>query len=143
MKLVRYNQTAGRPNEWNTLFSDPFSVFAPLFGDTRRSTSSASAPSSVSWFEDDDNYYARVEMPGVKKENLKLDAEEGFLNLSHESVKSECENSGKCEASRFSRTLRVPEKTDLSGIGAKLEDGILSLTIPKAEERKPVSIQIS
>ncbi len=143
MKLVRYNQTAGRPNEWNALLSDPFSMFAPFFGDTCRSSSSSSTPSSVSWYEDDENYYARIEMPGVKKENLKVEAEEGILNLSYETGKSECETSGQCESKRFSRTLRVPEKTRLSGIEAKLEDGILSLTLPKVEEKKPVSIKIS
>jgi len=142
MKLVRYNQPGTSLSGWNSLFGDPFEAFAPFFRNSNRLTSYSSGLSQVSWFEDDDHYYARVEMPGVKKENLKVEVENGLLRLSCDS-KSVKDDGGTYEAARYDRTLRIPEEIDPNAIAAKLEDGILSLTLPKAEEKKPVSIKIS
>ncbi len=132
MKLMRYNYP-NLVNEMDNWLPDPFSGFGELsrffegFGNGRSRDRLA-----TDLYEDDDHYYARFELPGVKKEELKVEAEDGVL-----SVKFEREN----ESSR--RAIRLPESVDPAKITAKLEDGILTVTIAKAEERKPRSITIN
>lgn len=112
---------------------DPFEAFAPLFELSRKRTS------SVEWFEDDSNYYARVDLPGVAKEDLDIEYEADLVTLLFTSSRKD-ENGEKV---RFERTMRVPDGIEADGINAGLVDGVLTLTLPKAPEKKPVNIKIS
>lgn len=141
MKLIRYPGL----NHWNSVLGDPFRAFAPLVRPTttaaRRCASLSQRSSSVEWFEDDDNYYARVELPGMKREHLRLDVEDGLIRLSHQ-----VDNSSEKEVARFTGTeqvIRCPEGIRASAIEARLRDGILHLTLPKEEVCKPVSVTIN
>ena len=139
MKMIRYNDPTNSFHDWDSFFADPFRAFAPLFGASTTSAISGRAQ-SVEWYENDESFFARIELPGVKKKDLHLDAEDGLVRLSYEKEKrSEEKNSSE----RFERFLRTPEGTDVAGIEAKLEHGILELTFPKTPERKPVSIKVS
>ena len=80
-----------------------------------------------------------MELPGVKKENLKLELDDGLLRLAFERRR------GLDEAGSFEKreqVLRVPETGNPDGISASLENGILELTLAKADEAKPVRIEI-
>lgn len=142
MKLIRYSDPTAYYNDWDSFFADPFRAFAPLL---RQSSTSAhrSTGLPVEWYEDDENYYARVELPGVKKKDIHLDAEEGLVRLAYERVdhvnKSD-EETNRTES--FEQVLRSPEGVENSKIEASLEDGILQLVLPKAEQKKPVTIKV-
>lgn len=142
MKLVRYSDPTAYYNDWDSFFADPFRAFAPLL---RQNSSSAHRPAGapVEWYEDDDNYYARVELPGVKKDQLQLDAEEGLVRLAYERVGG-VENSEdeSVRTEKFEQVIRSPEGVENSKIEASLSDGILQLVLPKAVQKKPVSIAI-
>lgn len=140
MKLIRYTDL----HDWESLFGDPFRAFAPLLraaGHSTGRTSPSRAPSvDVEWFEDDANYYARVDLPGMKREHLHLDVEDGLVRLRHERKESD---GGKItSASRHEQILRCPDGIRPDAIAARLSDGVLQLTLPKEEARKPVSITI-
>ncbi|MEM6278637.1 MAG: Hsp20/alpha crystallin family protein [Verrucomicrobiota bacterium] len=139
MKMIRYNDPTNSYHDWDSFFADPFRAFAPLF--RPRTTSAFRAPDhAVEWYEDDEHFFARVEMPGVNKKELNLDAEDGLVRLSFE---KRTHSEGSESRERFERYLRTPEGADVSGTKAKLEDGILELTFPKTPESKPVSITVS
>ena len=90
--------------------------------------------------EDTENYYVRLEVPGVKKEAVKLDLNNRLLSVSVEKK----EKRGEVESSyTLTRSITVPDSVNTENIGAKLEDGILTLSLPKAEERKPRAIAIA
>lgn len=139
MKMIRYTNPTNNYNDWDSFFADPFRAFAPLLAG--RATSAHRQPDSgVEWYEDDDNYHVRVELPGVAKDQLQLDAEDGLVRISYG---KEVRNGDSTRQESVERHLRTPEGTDAAGIGAKLENGILELSFPKAPELKPVSITVS
>ncbi len=102
--------------------------------------SQTSATLAVDVYEDEGNYYARFEVPGVKKEDTKVELEARRLavSVSRKTVTSESESSFE-----LSRTLTVPDGIHVEAISAKLEDGLLTVTLPKAETRKPRVIELN
>jgi HSP20 family protein len=145
MKLIRYDHPQNLLSDWDRLFADSFRAFAPLFAREYGAASPRGdrSYSDVEWYEDDGHYYARIELPGVRREDLKLDAEDGLLRLSFE-VRQHRAAEGREESreQRYERVLRLPDGVDLGGVSARLADGILDLTLPKAPEKRPVSVAI-
>ena len=149
MNLIRYNTPLS--NRWSGLdhwFGHPlsrsFGNFDRLFdlAEGLRSRSSLPADGGIAGdlYEDEDHYYARVEMPGVKKSQVELSLDDSLLSISLQS-KSEGEDENQKNAS-FSRSLTVPAGIDAEQVSAKLEDGVLTVTLPKAEQLKPRSIKV-
>lgn len=95
---------------------------------------------AADFYEDEANYHARVELPGVKKEDVKVELEKDLLSISY-AKKTEGEK--RSESVSYSRSLRVPEGIDAEKISAKLEDGVLTVTLPKAEGAKRREIAVN
>ncbi len=119
MKLIRYTHPLQNLREWDALFADPFRLISPLLvstwsngGDGMKQRTSVPG---VEWYEDDSHFHARIELPGVKRENLRLDAEEGLLRLSHE-IEEKSPDEARTSRSEF--VLRCPEGVRLDGIEA-------------------------
>jgi HSP20 family protein len=95
---------------------------------------------AVDVYEDEGHYYARFEVPGVKREDAKIELEDRRLSVtvSRKSQIPEGES-----AAELSRTLTVPEDIAADNISAKLEHGLLTVTLPKAEARKPRVIELN
>ena len=129
MKLMTYHNPL---LSFDSLFGDPFEAFAPLFEVARKPRTE----STIEWFEDDENYYARVDLPGVAKEELNLEFDADLIHLSVEREKNG-------ETVRREKKVRVPEGILSDQAEAKLTDGVLTLTLPKAPEKKPVTIEIA
>lgn len=142
MKLIRYNEPSSFLSEWDSFFADPYRAFAPFFRSTLSSAREVAAP-MVEWYEDDDNYYAQVDLPGISREELRIDAEDGLLRLVYEErTESESDNAEREESERFEHVLRCPEGVDLMKACANFKQGVLRLTLPKAEHTRPVSIEV-
>jgi len=97
--------------------------------------------------EFEDRYELEAELPGLKKENVKIELENNVLTISGEkSVKHE-EKESKihlCERvyGSFMRSFQVTSKIDADNINAVFTDGVLNLVLPKVEEEKPKQIEI-
>ena len=144
MELVRFEPFAG--------FGNFRSVLNDLF-DENHGRSSA-RPTVSKWYpavdvlESKDSYLIRAELPGMKKEDIKVEVKDGTLVLSGER-KSEKPAEGveyrhvERVAAKFWRSFSLPETAKQDGIEATYKDGILEIRVPKAEEAKPRQIEIS
>ncbi len=97
--------------------------------------------------EDKDKYYLRAELPGIKSEELDIQVTGKTVSISGERKISEEDSEAKYhrkerEAGRFSRVISLPGEIDAGKAEAALTDGILTITIPKAEAAKPRQIAI-
>jgi HSP20 family protein len=95
--------------------------------------------------EDKDNYYVRAELPGLKASELDISVTgdtvslAGERKLTPENKKAQYHRSER-EGGRFSRILSLPAKIDPDKVQALCTDGILTVTLPKAESTKPRQI---
>jgi HSP20 family protein len=98
--------------------------------------------------EDKDNVYVKAELPGMKKEDIELSLHDGCLSISGER-KSETSHEGaevyRAERffGRFQRTVTLPTLVANDKVKAQYKDGVLTVTLPKAEEAKPKHIDVS
>lgn len=97
--------------------------------------------------EDDDNFNVEVAVPGMSKEDFKIELENDVLTVSSEKeAKNESdENNYKRREFRYSsfkRTFSLPEnKVDGDKVEASYTDGVLYITLPKREEVKPKPVR--
>jgi HSP20 family protein len=97
--------------------------------------------------EDKDSCFIRAELPGVKADELDIQATGNNIAISGErKIASETENARyhrrEREAGTFSRMIGLPGDIDADRVEAKLENGILTVVIPKAEAAKPKQISV-
>lgn len=92
-------------------------------------------------FEDPQAYYARLEVPGLRKQDLKIEVADQTLNVEG-ATPSSGDSDTPAESLRFRRSFSLPEGVKSEAITAKLEHGILTLTLPKAEKLLPKSIAV-
>jgi HSP20 family protein len=95
----------------------------------------------------DDEVLVRAEVPGVNKEDIEVSMSGNMLTIKGQTKREEKEEKGdyfRCEISRgaFSRTLTLPAEVDEAKAKAELKDGVLELTLPKAEKSKRRTIKI-
>jgi len=89
------------------------------------------------FFEEDGDYVFEVEMPGFDKKDVSIKIDNtGHLNLQGKTKRRDKEV-------KFGKTYRVPEKADASSVEAKLDKGILTITLKRKEKHKPKEIQIT
>jgi len=98
----------------------------------------------VDVFENEHEYLIVADLPGVKKEGLKLDIDDDELKL--EGTRNTSEPgalvAGECRAVDYRRTFVVPEGVDREKIDAELAAGVLRLRLPKAEALRPRQIAV-
>jgi HSP20 family protein len=101
----------------------------------------------VNVFQQDDDLVAIVELPGVNKDDLNIQAKGNTIRIAGSKAIDYPENVSLHRRERlsgvFDRTLVVPMQVDPDSIKAEYNDGLLALFIPRAEQDKPKSIQIS
>jgi len=140
MNLIKFKRDSDIINDaFKTFFDSPF-----FRGDVY-DASSFTPRTRIT--EDKDNFYINLEMPGVPKENVKIEVENNML-----SIKGEKKAQSKTEESNlimneivfgeFCRTFTLSKDVKIEDIGAEFKDGMLTVTLPKIEEAKPVVKQI-
>jgi HSP20 family protein len=104
---------------------------------------------AVNTREGDYAYHVEVDLPGVKKEDIDININDGYITLSGErNIKNELkeENYYKVESEygRFERSFSLPEGVDVENIHAESSDGVLEVVLPKLEvvHEAPVKIEI-
>ncbi len=99
--------------------------------------------------EEEKNYLLTAEVPGLSKDDINIEVNDNNMLtiFSEHKEEKEEEKEGyiyKEQSHRsFSRSLRIPEGISYQEITAKLEDGVLSLTIPKTEPELPKKLEIN
>ena len=99
-------------------------------------------------FEDKENLRIVVELPGVRPEDVKLSLENQVLTIQGEKKqvaeeKSERWHRYERSYGRFERMFTLPSTVDPDRIDAKVEHGVLTVTLPKAERARPREIAVS
>jgi HSP20 family protein len=113
----------------------------------RGGTAGTGAFPPINVFQQGDNLVAILELPGVSKSDLDIQAKDNMIRVSGKKAISYAEGASLHRRERrsgtFDRTLTVPMKIDANGIKAEYRDGVLALFIPRAESDKPRSISIN
>ncbi|CAA0812463.1 17.6 kDa class I heat shock protein 3 [Striga hermonthica] len=118
---------------------DPFESF-PL--STGRDTS-AVANARIDWKETPEAHVFKVDVPGLNKEEVKVEVEDGsILQISGERSKEKEEKNDKWHrversSGKFVRRFRLPENAKLDQVKAAMENGVLTVSVPKEEVKKP------
>jgi HSP20 family protein len=98
--------------------------------------------------DDKDNLVVKVELPGLKKEEINLSLHDGVLTISGERQREVEKKEGEAFRSeryfgKFQRSVTLPAAVDSGKVNASYKDGILTVELPKAEEAKPKQIAVS
>lgn len=129
------------------LFRFPFTgLRRPLFG-WRVPTEDLAWTPALEMYEKPDKFIVRLEIPGMKKEDIDISFTNDTLTIAGErKVEKEVKDEDyyRCEFNygKFSRSLTVPSAVKADKIEAHYDNGILEITLPKAEEAKPKKIEI-
>jgi len=97
--------------------------------------------------EDDDSYTLSADLPGMKEKDIKVEYDNGILMISGErksEKKEENKNFFKSEIcyGKFSRSFRFGDSIQEDKIKAKFQNGVLNITLPKKEAKKPKLIPL-
>ncbi len=94
--------------------------------------------------EEDDAYILSALVPGLKAEDLNIQILEDVVSIEGEYKAEEAEFLlSELPSGAFRRTLRLPNEVDAEKVEAKISDGVLTLTLPKAESVRPKKIKIA
>ena len=97
--------------------------------------------------EGTDDFYVRAELPGLKADDLDISVTGDTLTITGErKLPGEDEKARyhrrEREAGKFSRIVTLPAQIDTAKVEARCADGVLTITLPKAEEAKPKQIAV-
>jgi HSP20 family protein len=141
MNLVKFKKNAD-------LFDDTLkSIFqTPLFSNWENALSANFVP-KVRISEDKDNFFINMEIPGLKKEDIKVAIENKVLTVNgvkkHEKKTEETNLiTNEIYYGEFSRSFNLSDDIKIDAINAEVKDGLLFITLPKVEEAKPVIKEI-
>ncbi|MEJ2024209.1 MAG: Hsp20/alpha crystallin family protein [Deltaproteobacteria bacterium] len=97
--------------------------------------------------EDNDNFFIRAELPGLKGDELNISVTGDTLSISGERTLTVEDEKARYhrrerEAGTFSRIVSLPGQIDAGKVEARCADGVLTIVLPKAEEAKPKQIAV-
>jgi HSP20 family protein len=121
-------------------------LFDAFFG-TERDQSRRWVP-PVDLVEAEDHFLLKADLPGLSDEDVSIEVQDGTLTISGERrAEHESHERGWYRIERsfgsFSRSLTLPDGVDADAISARFENGVLEVSIPKPEERKPRRVEIA
>jgi len=150
MQIERYR--GGRPVYFRPFFGlrglqdEMNRVFSDFYDETSEKSMSVLTP-SVDFVDRPESFLVKVELPGVKREDVEITLKEDVLTIKgekREEKEEEGENRYYVERSygSFSRSLTLPSSIKYDKVNASFKDGVLEITLPKAEEEKAKKVEI-
>jgi HSP20 family protein len=148
MKIIRRDNDRN-----NTVYTPIRSLFDdflrfPQFEDTFFPTTQGFRSLSADVWEKDNNVFVKMAIPGIKEDQLKIVVENDNVTISGSNHNvSENEDSGKkyyyrSFESSFEQTFRLPCSVDVDKSQAVIENGVVTITLPKAEKEKSKEVKI-
>lgn len=147
MTLVRWNPHKSL-SRWENEFRNAWNNFdVSAWSDVLDNATSLDWVPDADILENKNGYTIYLELPGVSKEDLKIDLQEGLLTIRGEKKSSQEKQKEAHQRSErvygaFYRTFRLPGGIDAEAVKAEFQNGVLSLEVPKAEAAKPHEIPI-
>ncbi|KAL2621195.1 hypothetical protein R1flu_001400 [Riccia fluitans] len=153
MALIRGSNSIFDPFFLSNSIVDPFEGFSlfdrrPFGGLANFSQDVSSVANTlVDWVETPEAHVFKADLPGLKKEEVKIHVEDDqFLSISGERNKEQVDEKDsyrRVERSygKFHRQFRLPENSKVQEIAAKMENGVLTVTVPKAEVSKKAPVR--
>jgi HSP20 family protein len=152
MAIVRWNparELATFPTDILSMQREINRMFDDFFR-SDRDESSLLAPAwkpAVDIVEEDDAYVAKVELPGVSKDDVKITMQDSLLTIRGEKKEEKKTKQGGAHRveryyGSFQRSFSLPTSVKNDKIEAEYKDGILTINMPKAEDAKPKQIEV-
>ncbi len=144
MTLVKFNNGA-KNHLSNVRYND---VFESVFNDSFFKNTAAGKSPAVNIAETENQFQIELAVPGLKKEDFKINVDKDILTISADK-KTETAEEGKKYNKRefsypaFTRSFTLPEAADQNNIEAEYTDGILKLHVAKKEEAKVQAREIA
>ena len=142
-EMQQYDPVLSAQREFDTMLNR-------WFGGRENNGGGYLAPYAVDVREDGDHIYVEAELPGFKKEEIDVTLENQQLTIAAERREQSDGKEKKGEHllrerryTRFLRSFTLPPTVDEQTVNAKLNDGVLTITLNKREETKPRKISVS
>lgn len=142
--MNRHNQAP----DVSSLHDEVNRIFRETFGGMQGGAASAGAfTPALDVEEDDERFVLHVELPSVNPEDVEVSLEESVLTIAGERRFYGDRNADgfrriERHFGRFHRAVRLPDRVAADHVEASYRDGLLTITVPKAEEAKPRRIQV-
>ena len=136
--IVKYNRPGNMFDLMGSFFNDfPSSVeknikYAPL----------------VDIYEKENNFFVEAQLPGMKKEDVKIEIDNNVMlikgdSCKEEEIKEDAYYRKEIIKGNFVRSFTLPDSVDKNKINAKFKDGVLKIEIPKVEKEESKKIEIN
>lgn len=146
MTLTRWNPT----NDFMNLQREMNRIFNGIMPQAKRDEDYESAVWSprADVTEDSDSYVLTFDLPGMTREDVKINFNDNTLKISGERKETTENSAATCHRvervfGKFYRSFNFPTQVNAEKISASLSNGVLTVTVPKADEVKPKEITIS
>ena len=153
MTLIRYQTPSSvmwpSLNRWAHLRDDLDTLLdLPFWNSSSRQSQLFSGwTPALDLYQNNDNIVAVIELPGMRKEDIEISLQDGTLTISGERKEEQSKENGATRTERFTgkfrRSITLPTRVDANKVNATYKDGLLTVTLAKAEEAKPKQIQIN
>ncbi len=143
-KMNDFDQLFGNMNMLRSRMNHLFADYDRSYGDQNWQVVGATPPTNM--YDNGDQFEIKAQVPGVAKDDLSIKIQGNYLELSGsrkpDAPKGYRAHRVERPESTFTRSFTLPADVDVAKVAAKLHEGILSLTLPKAEAAKPKQITI-
>ena len=145
MNLIRWEPFKEADDFFRGLSPALFGRWPRLSRDTGEAKYEWSPAADIS--ETDKEYLVKAELPGIKREDVKVTLADGFLTIEGErkfDQEDASEKTHRVESFRgsFYRSFSLPDNADAANISAETKDGILKVHLPKVKVQKPQAVEI-
>jgi HSP20 family protein len=146
IKWEPYRRTLSPMRGWFEMSNQMNQLMDSIFGESTESDVVAWGP-AVDIAENDDNYQIVAELPGIRMDEVKISLENNVLAIKGEKKHEVSENKRnyhrieRCYG-QFQRSFTLPSSVSAEKVKAEMDNGVLTVTMPKAEEAKAREVPI-
>jgi len=139
-------QPTNRIYQYDLLQNEMNRLFDNFFGTQRRTRNSNVFP-ALNVYQDSENIYVTAELPGIDVNDIEINVEGDTLHIKGQRKLPETDKNVRYHrrergSGQFSRTIQLPFPVNAEKVSAEMKLGVLTISLPKADEAKPRKINI-